>query len=77
MSRCGFQNLHIAKRTSILDIPCDSTTSEYVHTYMTGFKPSSFNSILNYSYMVNQLRVFLYIAYMVNQLKNDLLTRQT
>jgi hypothetical protein len=29
LSRCGFQNLHIAERMSILDMPCDDTTSEY------------------------------------------------
>jgi hypothetical protein len=30
LSRCGFLNLHIAKRMSILDMPYDNTTSEYV-----------------------------------------------
>ena len=61
LSRCGFQNLHIAKRMSILDMPYDNTTSEYVEDDTLGtlvIKVS--DQIVKNTYLYNMLYAFEY-----------------
>ena len=63
LSRCGFQNLHIAKRMSILDMPYDNTTSEYVEDDTLGtlvIKVS--DQIVKNTYLYNMLYAFEYNA---------------
>jgi hypothetical protein len=63
LSRCGFQNLHIAKRMSILDMPIDNTTSEYVEDDTLGtlvIKVS--DQIVKNTYLYNMLYAYEYDA---------------
>ena len=61
LSRCGFSNLHTAKRMGIQDMPYDQTTSQYVEDDTMGtFVVKVSDTIVKNTYLFNMLYSYGY-----------------